>query len=123
MEEVPHGFQRMHVTCCFAARSEQDPLMSNREKRKQQIRLKKNLMKQLLEEDKREAGEEKGRKTTVNSKPDSSHVQVRVFYRDERKPSDKKKGPELIRRGAADAVEEFLELAKKKLQINGKTLG
>ncbi|CAK9017343.1 unnamed protein product [Durusdinium trenchii] len=99
---------------------EEDPLMSNREKRKQQIRLKKNLMKQLLEEDKREAGEEKGRKTTVNSKPDSSHVQVRVFYRDERKPSDKKKGPELIRRGAADAVEEFLELAKKKLQINGK---
>ncbi|CAK9058763.1 unnamed protein product [Durusdinium trenchii] len=99
---------------------EEDPLMSNREKRKQQIRLKKNLMKQLLEEDKREAGEEKGRKTTVNSKPDSSHVQVRVFYRDERKPSDKKKGPELIRRGAADAVKEFLELAKKKLQINGK---
>lgn len=100
---------------------EEESPTSNRQKRKEQIRLKKNLMKQLLEEDKREAGEDlKGGKATKNSKPDSSHVQVRVSYRDERKPSDKPKGPVLIRRGAADAVEEFLDLAKKKLNINGK---
>ncbi|CAE7309573.1 PAO [Symbiodinium natans] len=104
--------------------SEDEAGVSNRQRRKEQIRLKKNLMKQLLEEDKREAratgeGEDANGKSK-GSKPDSSHVQVRVFYRDERKPSEKNKGPELIRRGSTDALEEFLDMARKKLQINGK---
>ncbi|CAE7827667.1 PAO [Symbiodinium sp. CCMP2456] len=70
-----------------ASSEEEESGVSNRQKRKEQIRLKKSLMKQLLEEDKREAratGEaEDANGKSKGSKPDSSHVQVRVFYRDE----------------------------------------